>query len=49
MRPISRTEWTPGRALLGPGTVHVHDILAAEGDEFPDGPEVSRRTACAAC
>ena len=24
--------------------MHVHDILSAEGDEFPDGQEVSRRT-----
>ncbi len=41
--PISR-KWTPGRAFLDQKPVHVHDILSAEGDEFPDGQEVSRRT-----
>ena len=34
----------PGRAFLDQKPVHVHDILSAEGDEFPDGQEVSRRT-----
>src|SRR5258706_15547999 len=41
--PISR-KWTPGRAFLDQKPVHVHDILSAEGDEFPDGQELSRRT-----
>jgi two-component system, NtrC family, sensor kinase len=41
--PISR-KWTSGRAFLDQKPVHVHDILSAEGDEFPDGQEVSRRT-----
>src|SRR6266513_237612 len=41
--PINR-KWTPGRAFLDQKPVHVHDILSAEGDEFPDGQEVSRRT-----
>ena len=40
--PISR-KWTPGRAFLDQRPVHVHDVLSAEGDEFPDGQEVSRR------
>ena len=41
--PISR-KWTPGRAFLDQKPVHVHDILSAEGDDFPDGQEASRRT-----
>src|SRR6266478_1651142 len=41
--PINR-KWTPGRAFLDQKPVHVHDILSGEGDEFPDGQEVSRRT-----
>ena len=33
---------TAGRALLEKRAVHVHDILSAEGDEFPLGQELSR-------
>jgi GAF domain-containing protein len=39
--PINRNS-TLGRAFLDQKPVHVHDILSAEGDEFPDGQEVSR-------
>jgi GAF domain-containing protein len=40
--PISRN-WTAGRALLDQKPVHVHDLLSSEGDDFPDGREMSRR------
>ena len=39
--PINR-RWTAGRAFIDQKPVHVHDLLA-EGDEFPDGRELSRR------
>ena len=39
--PISRT-WTAGRAFLDQMPVHVHDVLSAEGDQFPEGQRVSR-------
>jgi two-component system, NtrC family, sensor kinase len=39
--PINR-KWTAGRAFLDRKPVHVHDLLAAEGAEFPDGREMSR-------
>src|SRR5258705_2446497 len=32
---INRT-WTAGRAVLDKKPVHVHDMLSAEGDEFPE-------------
>src|SRR5258706_4057633 len=32
---INRT-WTAGRAVLDKNPVHVHDMLSAEGDEFPE-------------
>ena len=41
--PINRN-WTAGRAFLDRKPVHVHDILSAEGDEFPDTREMARRT-----
>ena len=40
--PINR-HWTAGRAFLDQKTVHVHDLLSAEGDEFPDGQELAKR------
>ena len=40
--PINRT-WTAGRAFLDLMPVHVHDVLSAEGDQFPEGQRVSRR------
>jgi GAF domain-containing protein len=39
--PINRN-WTVGRAFLDRKPVHLHDVLSAEGDEFPDGQELSR-------
>jgi GAF domain-containing protein len=40
--PINRN-WTAGRAFLEQKPVHVRDLLAPEGDDFPDGRELSRR------
>src|SRR5450631_939760 len=40
--PINRN-WTAGRALLDRKPVHLHDLLSAEGADFPDGRELSRR------
>jgi GAF domain-containing protein len=40
--PINRN-WTAGRAFLDRKSVHVHDLLSAEGADFPDGREFSRR------
>ena len=40
--PINRN-WTAGRAFLDRKPVHVHDLLSAEGADFPDGREFSRR------
>src|SRR3981081_4312367 len=40
--PISRN-WTAGRAFLDQKPVHVHDLLSSQGDDFPDGREMSRR------
>ena len=34
--PINRN-WVAGRAFLESKPVHVHDLLSAEGDEFPEG------------
>ena len=39
--PINR-RWTAGRAFIDQKPVHVHDLLA-EGNEFPDGRELSQR------
>jgi two-component system, NtrC family, sensor kinase len=41
--PISR-KWTAGRAFLDRKPVHVHDLLSAEGDEFPDTRQRTART-----
>ena len=40
--PINRN-WIAGRAFLDRMPVHVHDLLSSEGDDFPDGREMSRR------
>ena len=40
--PINRN-WTAGRAFVDQRPVHVHDLQSPEGDEFPDGREMSRR------
>ena len=42
--PINRRS-TSGRAVVDRKPVHVHDLLASEGDAFPDSQEFSRRTA----
>jgi signal transduction histidine kinase len=39
--PISRG-WTAGRAFLDQEPVHLRDLLSDQGDEFPDGRELSR-------
>jgi GAF domain-containing protein len=41
--PISR-KWVAGRAFLDRKPVHVHDVLSAEGDEFPDTRQRTART-----
>ena len=41
--PITR-KWVAGRAFLDQKSVHVHDMLSVEGDEFPDTRERARRT-----
>ncbi len=40
--PINRN-WTAGRAFVDRKPVHVHDLLSSEGDDFPEGREMSRR------
>jgi two-component system, NtrC family, sensor kinase len=41
--PLSR-KWVAGRAFLDRKPVHVHDLLSAEGDEFPDTRQRTART-----
>jgi GAF domain-containing protein len=41
-RPINRN-WTSGRSVIDRQPIHVHDMLSAEGTEFPEGQEFSRR------
>ena len=41
-RPINRN-WTSGRSVIDRQPIHVHDMLSAEGAEFPEGQEFSRR------
>ena len=41
-RPINR-QWPAGRAVVDGKSVHLRDVLASEGDEFPDGREIARR------
>ena len=41
-RPINRG-WISGRAVTDCTSVHVHDVLSPEGEEFPDARELSRR------
>ena len=38
--PINRN-WVTGRSVADKEPVHVHDLLSAEGAEFPDGRELS--------
>ena len=41
--PINR-QWPSGRAVVDCKPVHVHDLLANEGEPFPDGQEMARRS-----
>jgi GAF domain-containing protein len=41
--PINR-QWASGRAVVDRKPVHVHDLLANEGEPFPDSQEFARRT-----
>jgi len=41
--PISR-KWVAGRAFLDRKPVHVHDLLSAEGEEFPETRQRTART-----
>jgi two-component system, NtrC family, sensor kinase len=40
--PINRN-WVTGRTVVDRIPVHVHDLLSAEGAEFPEGRELARR------
>ena len=40
--PFNR-RWTAGRAVLDKTLVHVLDLRGPEGEEFPDGRELSLR------
>ena len=42
-QPIDR-KWTSGRAIIDCTPVHVHDLLAPEGEQFPRNREFARRT-----
>jgi two-component system, NtrC family, sensor kinase len=39
--PISR-KWITGRALADKAPQHIHDLYGPEGDDFPEGRELSR-------
>jgi GAF domain-containing protein len=39
--PISRN-WTAGRAVIEKRPIHVHDLLAPEGEDFPEAREMGR-------
>jgi two-component system, NtrC family, sensor kinase len=40
LRRINRS-WVNGRAVIDKTTVHVRDLLSAEGDEFPEGRQMA--------
>jgi two-component system, NtrC family, sensor kinase len=40
--PINRN-WVTGRSVVDKVPIHVHDLLSAEGDEFPEAQVVARR------
>jgi two-component system NtrC family sensor kinase len=40
-RPINR-QWPAGRAVVDGKSIHLRDVLAREGNEFPDGREIAR-------
>ncbi len=35
--------WVNGRAVIDKTTVHAHDLLSTEGDEFPEGRDMALR------
>ena len=41
-QPINR-DWVTGRAVIDKVPLHVHDVLSAEGAEFPQAQRLSRR------
>jgi signal transduction histidine kinase len=40
--PIRR-DWTAGRSVIEQRPIHVHDLLSADGDEFPVSQQLARR------
>jgi GAF domain-containing protein len=42
-QPVNR-QWAAGRAVVDRMPIHVHDLLAPEGEGFPDAREFARRT-----
>ena len=40
-RPISR-DWVTGRAVVERMPIHLHDVLSAEGADFPETRQLSR-------
>src|SRR5437016_6872364 len=42
-QPVSRL-WAAGRAVVDRKSIHVHDLLSAEGEQFPDAQEFAHRT-----
>jgi signal transduction histidine kinase len=40
--PITRN-WAAGRAVIDQKPVHVHDMMGPEGEDFPEGRELSSR------
>jgi signal transduction histidine kinase len=40
--PVDRNS-TAGRSVIDKVPIHVHDVLSAEGDEFPEAQRLSRR------
>jgi len=41
VNPISRN-WVTGRSVVDKVPIHLHDVLSAEGTEFPEGQRISR-------
>ncbi len=42
-RRVINRNFIGGRAVIDKVPVHLHDVLSAEGDEFPESQEISRR------
>jgi GAF domain-containing protein len=40
--PINRS-WVTGRSVVDKAPIHVHDVLSAEGDDFPEAQRLARR------